>query len=498
MGIDDDASAARSPSAGAVAAGNVLNALPPGYRLQEYSLDDVLGYGGFGVTYLATDHNLKCNVAIKEYLPADQAVRDAAFSLQPKSPGAAEIFHWGLSRFIEEARALATFNHPHIVRVLRFFEAHNTAYMVMELVGGQPFGEWVKRNRPLAETGLLAVMRPVLDGLAMIHAMGFVHRDIKPGNIHMRSDLDPCLLDFGAARKLVSDKGGELTAIVTPGYAALEQYHSHGHQGPWTDLYSVAAVMYGVITGQRPIEAPARARTDPLPKALDVGDRNLYSEVLLRAVDWGLAPAEEDRPRSVQAFVQALPRTDLTQPASSPPATIRADAPSGSNTLDTALAAQLEAALARHLGPMASVLVRRRMKEHTTLGPLRAALANDIDGETSRRSFLERTEALLRSEPPSRPATTPAPSRGAISQPPSDPATAASTPAPAFDPQFLAAVEAELAHHLGPLAALLVRRSAAKARDRAELFLLLADHIADADQRRAFIRKSVAAFKSKV
>ncbi len=96
MGIDDDASAARSPSAGAVAAGNVLNALPPGYRLQEYSLDDVLGYGGFGVTYLATDHNLKCNVAIKEYLPADQAVRDAAFSLQPKSPGAAEIFHWGL------------------------------------------------------------------------------------------------------------------------------------------------------------------------------------------------------------------------------------------------------------------------------------------------------------------------------------------------------------------------------------------------------------------
>jgi serine/threonine protein kinase len=494
MGINDDASAGRPPHGDALAAGNVLNALPPGYRLHEYSLDGVLGYGGFGITYLATDHNLKCNVAIKEYLPSDQAVRDGTFSLRPKSPGAAEIFHWGLSRFIEEARALATFNHPHIVRVLRFFESNNTAYMVMELVGGQPFGEWVKRKRPLAEADLLAVIRPVLDGLAMIHASGFVHRDIKPGNIHMRTDTDPCLLDFGAARKLVSGKGGELTAIVTPGYAALEQYHSHGHQGPWTDLYSVAAVMYGVITGQRPIEAPARARNDPLPKAIDVGDRGIYSEVLLRAVDWGLAPAEEERPRSVQAFLQALPRTDLTQASSPPPATVRAGSEAGLGTLDAALASHLEAALARHLGPMAAVLVRRRVKEHTTLGPLRTALANEIENETSRRTFLERTEGLLRGETPSRPPTTVPGSRAPISRPPTAPPTAAPT---LFDPEFLTAVEAELANHLGPLAAVLVRKSAAKARDRAELFLLLSDHIANADQRRAFIRKSVAAFKDK-
>jgi serine/threonine protein kinase len=494
MAIYDDASAGPRPSANALAAGNVLNALPSGFRLQEYSLDGVLGYGGFGITYLATDHNLKCNVAIKEYLPSDQAVRDAAFCLQPKSPGAAEIFHWGLSRFIDEARALATFNHPHIVRVLRFFESNNTAYMVMELIGGQPFGEWVKRKRPLAEPELLAVIRPVLDGLALIHAGGFVHRDIKPGNIHMRADTDPCLLDFGAARKLVSGKGGELTAIVTPGYAALEQYHSQGHQGPWTDLYSVAAVMYGVITGQRPIEAPARARNDPLPKAVDVGDRGLYSEVLLRAVDWGLAPAEEERPRSVQAFLQALPRTDRTQSLSSLSMTVRAQPESGSAPLDPEITTQLESALARHLGPMAAVLVRRRIKEHTSLGPLRTALANDIESETSRRSFLERTEKLLRGEISSRPPTTLPASRTPVSRPPSAPPTAAPT---VFEPDFLAAVEAELANHLGPLAGVLVRKSAGKARDRAELFLLLSDHIANADQRRAFIRKSVAAFKDK-
>jgi serine/threonine-protein kinase len=259
-------------------------------------------------------------------------------------------------------------------------------------------------------------------------------------------------------------------------------------------LYSVAAVMYGVITGQRPIEAPARARNDPLPKAVDVGDRSIYSEVLLRAVDWGLAPAEEERPRSVQAFLQALPRTDLTQPSSPPPATVRAVSEAGLGTLDSGLATQLEAALARHLGPMAAVLVRRRIKEHTTLGPLRTALANEIESETSRRTFLERTEGLLRGETPSRPPTTVPGSRAPVSRPTTVPPTTAPTP---FEPEFLAAVETELANHLGPLAGVLVRKSAAKARDRAELFLLLSDHIANADQRRAFIRKSVAAFKDK-
>jgi serine/threonine protein kinase len=336
----------------------------------------------------------------------------------------------------------------------------------------------------------------ILAALEYAHSQLVVHRDIKPGNIHMRSDANPVLLDFGAARRPTARTGGELTAIVTPGYAALEQYHSRGNQGPWTDLYSVAAVMYGVITGQRPIEAPARVRDDPLPKAIDVGDRSLYSETLLRAVDWGLAPAEDQRPQSVQVFLQALPR-GLPRSSSGQPTELLTGLRSIPlmGNLDPELRARLETALARHLGPMAAVLIRRQEKVHATLEALRDALAKEIDNENSRRTFIERTEALVRGEPQSRPPTTLPPAHSRPSGPPSAPPT---TRPGEFDPEFLAAVETELAHHLGPLAGVLVRKSAAKARDRAELFLLLSDNIADADQRRAFIRKSVAAFKHKL
>lgn len=510
MSTNDDTFKSSQDSLPSVAAKDALNALPKGYRLQEYSLEGVLGAGGFGITYLATDHNLDCKVAIKEYLPADQAVRDATLALQPNSSEATETYRWGLARFLDEARALASFRHPHIVRVQRFFESNNTAYMVMELVTGETLGQWIRRNRPVDEASLLRIVRPVLDGLAVMHASGFIHRDIKPGNIHMRADNDPVLLDFGAARRVMSQTGRELTAIVTPGYAALEQYHSHGNQGPWTDIYSLAAVMYGLITGRRPIEAPARARNDPLPKALEIGDRKLYSETLLKAIDWALTPEEEKRPQSAPIFASALPDSStartltveeraehsrvLQQSNSEPPSELD----------DPTIITQLESALAGHLGPMAAVLVRRIARSHRTLDSLRTALASEIDDEKSRRSFLQRTDALvltaasarvsgrLASSPrePSRPA--------AVAAPTPTPVPAANTAAAAtndFDADFLARVEAELAHHLGPLARVLVKKSAAKARDRSELFLLLSDNIADPEQRRAFIRKSVAAFK---
>jgi len=492
-----------SSSAGDAPAGTVLNALPVGHRMQEYSLDGILGYGGFGITYLATDHNLNCKVAIKEYLPSDQAVRTDGFTLSAKSADALDSFQWGLKRFLDEARALATFNHAHIVRVLRFFEANSTAYMVMELVTGLPLGEWVKIHRPLEEAQVLAIVRPLLDGLQVIHAAGFLHRDIKPGNIHMRSDTVPVLLDFGAARQLVSHTGRELTAIVTPGYAAFEQYHSQGNQGPWTDLYSFGALMYGMITGQRPIEAPARVRNDPLKSAMEAADRSRYSEALLRAIDWALVPEEEKRPQSVAEFLRALPSGMPGGTASGTAASGATGAPSAPSaepksttvTADEDTLAQIEAALAQHLGPMASVLVRRHAKTNPSVDGLRKALAQDIDSEPSRRVFLERTEALVRREPVSRPERTSTPVRSEPSQP-SQPSKTA-PPNAAFDEAFLAAVETELAHHLGPLARVLIRKSAAKARDRAELFLLLSDNIADEGQRRAFIRKSIAAFKDK-
>ena len=472
-------------------------ALPTGHRLKEYSLDGVLGSGGFGITYLATDRNLKCHVAIKEYLPSDQAMRIDGTTLEPRPSVPLEAFQLGLSRFLDEARALATFNHPNIVRVLRYFKENGTGYMVMELVTGSPLREWVKQHRPLSEAQLLAIIRPLLDGLRIIHAAGFVHRDIKPGNVHMRTDTHPVLLDFGAARQLMKGSGRELTAIVTPGYAAFEQYHTQGNQGPWTDLYSVAAVMYGLVTGQRPVEAPARVRNDPLVSALDAADRSIYSETLLRAIDWGLTPNEEQRPQSVDEFAAKLPSSAPSFPAPvERPANVPAYASSGPSSgpppLDSRVLGQIEAALAQHLGPVAAVLVRRHAKTNETVEGLRAALADEIDDETARLLFMERTDALIERKPPSAAEGTILATRVAPNS-----SNSAGSGKPRFDDAFLAAVETELSLHLGPLARVLIRKYSGTARDRAELFLLLSDNIADPSQRRAFIRKSVAAFKDK-
>ena len=487
---------ASSPNASAGELGEFASAaLSTGHRLKEYSLDGVLGSGGFGITYLATDRNLKCQVAIKEYLPSDQAVRIDGTTIEPRPSVPLEAFQLGLGRFLDEARALATFNHPNIVRVLRYFKENGTGYMVMEFVTGSSLREWVKQHRPLSETQLLAIIRPLLDGLRIIHAAGFVHRDIKPGNIHMRTDTHPVLLDFGAARQLMSRTGRELTAIVTPGYAAFEQYHTHGNQGPWTDLYSVAALMYGLVTGQRPVEAPARVRNDPLVSALQAADRTLYSETLLRAIDWGLVTEEERRPQSVDEFAAKLPSPGTFVPAPAErPVTAPPNASTGPNSgppsMDPRILAQLEAALAHHLGPMAGVLVRRRAKACETVEGLRAALADQIDDEASRQHFMDRTESLIERKLPSASEGTIL-AAGIASSPSNRPSGAR------FDEAFLQAVETELALHLGPLARVLIRKYAGTARDRAELFLLLSDNIADASQRRAFIRKSVAAFKDK-
>ena len=241
-------------------------ALPQGYALQEYRIESTLGIGGFGLTYLATDGNLKLKVAIKEYLPGDLALRCEDQSVKSKSESTRETFDWGRSRFLEESRTLASFRHPNIVRVMRFFEANETAYMVMEFVAGKALNEWIKTRRPLAEQALTELAVPLLNGLEVIHGTGFLHRDIKPGNIFMRDDGTPVLLDFGSARAASADT--ELTAIVSPGYAPLEQYHANGHQAPGgarcvsSPLFCLAALT-GVRGGRRQIggkRAAARLR----------------------------------------------------------------------------------------------------------------------------------------------------------------------------------------------------------------------------------------------
>lgn len=285
------------------------NALPPGFELEEYQIESVLGHGGFGITYLATDLRLQQWVAIKEYLPNELAVREGVTTVFAKSSSDEEAFQWGLQRFILEARTLAHFKHPNIVRVARFFERHGTAYMVMEYQEGQSLKEYCK-ERDFSQTDLENLLFPLLDGLEQVHAAGFLHRDIKPNNIYIRNDHSPVLLDFGAARFAVGQRSSSLTSIVTPGYAPFEQYDTKSLQGPWTDIYAMGAVMYFLITGGPPQEVVSRIKHDEMPRATEVGQDRFGAE-FLQAIDWSLAVDEEARPQSVAEWRQALRATPL-------------------------------------------------------------------------------------------------------------------------------------------------------------------------------------------
>ena len=252
------------------------------------------------------DIALDIPVAIKEYLPADLATREQDLSVVPQTSQAASDFQWGLERFLDEARTLARFQHPNIVRVHHFFEAHSTAYIAMDYVEGEDLSAYLTRKGPLSEDELKGILYPLLSALEVVHQADFLHRDIKPGNIVLRdSDGSPVLLDFGAARQAIGAKSRSVTSIVTPGYAPIEQYSSRGHQGPWTDIYALGGVCYRALTGQVPEDATDRMRDDPL---IPVAQRcaGQASQAFLSAIDVALSVDEGDRPQSVGAWRQAL------------------------------------------------------------------------------------------------------------------------------------------------------------------------------------------------
>ena len=281
-------------------------ALPQGTRIQDFEFHRVLGQGGFGITYLGWNLALDIPVAIKEYLPSDLATRESDMSVVPQSSQAASDFEWGLDRFIDEARILARFHHPNIVRVHHFFQAHSTAYIVMEYAEGETLSAFLERKGTLTEAELKAILYPILDGLEVVHRADFLHRDIKPGNIIIRDgDDSPVLLDFGSARQAISARSHSVTSIITPGYAPIEQYSSRGDQGPWTDIYALGGVCYRALTGQVPDDATDRVRNDPLiPVVERCADQ--ASVGFLSAIDWALLVDEGDRPQSIAEW-----RTEL-------------------------------------------------------------------------------------------------------------------------------------------------------------------------------------------
>jgi len=304
------------------------DALPQGAELLWYRIQEVLGQGTFGTTYLAEDLNDGRIVAIKEYLPPQVARRGEEQGLQPLSDVLFDDYAAGLGRFIAEAENLYRFDHPHIVRLVDLFEANNTAYLVMEYEEGENLQSILARRATLSEHEILRLLFPLLDALEALHDQQFAHRDVKPSNIFIRQNGSPVLLDFGSARQIAPAEAHPLTNLVSPGFAPIEQYSSSPEkQGPWTDIYALGATLYRAVTGAIPAQATARAEavvhggSDPHAPASQCA-AGLYSEGLLNAIDWGLQFRSQDRPQSIDGWRRAFDTGSEGWRADDPPALV--------------------------------------------------------------------------------------------------------------------------------------------------------------------------------
>ena len=286
--------------------GQFDEALPSGERIADYAINEVLGEpGSFGITYLATDLQLHREVAIKEYYPASFAMRRGKEVL-PRDDSKAGTFAWGLERFSVEARTLAQFNHRNIVRVLRLIaDVNGTAYIVMELARGRTLESLVEANGPMDSARFNPIFDQLLDGCAAVHKIGILHRDIKPSNIIVSDDGVPVLIDFGAARDLALQKKSGFTAIVTDTYSPPEQYSRELAQGPWTDIYALAATAYYALSGGPPPPSTARAIGDSSVPAVEAAAGRAGSG-LLRGLDHGLALLAKNRPQSIEQWRSEL------------------------------------------------------------------------------------------------------------------------------------------------------------------------------------------------
>ena len=290
---------------------NVPNALPLGYRFNEFEIKEVIGGGGFGIVYRAWDHQLERDIAIKEFMPASLAVRSDDLNLVLRSERFSKTFHAGLNSFIQEARLLARFNHPNLLHVLRFWVQNDTAYMGTVFYSGTTLSRFRERNpQSVDEAWIRRLLPPLLGAIKTIHEAGYLHRDISLDNIQIQSSGEPILLDFGSARKTIGNLSDESETMLRPGYAPIEQYsdNDESEQGAWTDIYALGAVLHTLITGAPPPVSVVRSIEDnyqPLAQRRLAG----YSTALLSAVDRALALKPEDRPQSIDDFaaLMALP-----------------------------------------------------------------------------------------------------------------------------------------------------------------------------------------------
>ncbi|HYD55609.1 MAG TPA: serine/threonine-protein kinase [Burkholderiales bacterium] len=279
--------------------------LPEGTQLENYRVLRVLASGGFSFVYLAHDEN-EVPVAIKEYLPSTLALRTNG-AASPRVPEEnAATFRYGMKCFFEEGRALATLSHPNVVRVLNFFRANDTVYLVMRYERGRTLQRHIqKRDGALEEAWIRHTFAELLNGLREVHSNKLLHLDIKPGNIYVRNDGTPVLIDFGAARQTLTEEGFKLPPTYTPGFASPEQHEQRKDLGPWSDIYSVGATLYACLSGGTPPAAPQRQEKDTLVPARRQW-AGKYSAELLDTIDWCMRLDHMERPQSVFALQKAL------------------------------------------------------------------------------------------------------------------------------------------------------------------------------------------------
>ena len=347
--------------------------LPVGHALQEYVIEGLIGEGGFGIVYLARDTRLGRVVALKEYMPTNLATRGPDHTVSVRSERHRETFELGLRSFVNEAQLLASFDHPSLVKVYRFWEANGTAYMVMPFYQGPTLKKWLRDlGHPPDERWLLALLAPMIDALEQLHHDHCYHRDIAPDNILLlplqgtqagsgSTTVRPLLLDFGAARRVIGDMTHALTVILKPGYAPIEQYADSAamKQGPWTDVYALSAVLYACVTGRAPVPSVSRIITDDMVPAVQAG-ASRYTPMFLEAIDAGLAVRPDTRPQSMLALRELFAATShgemsfmpMVAAAPSPRA-----APAGSTK--PAPAARIEPVMAADASPDKTVIASR-------------------------------------------------------------------------------------------------------------------------------------------
>jgi serine/threonine protein kinase len=286
--------------------------LPPDTTIGGYRVIRKVAAGGFGLVYLALDADGQ-RVAVKEYLPSSLATRAPGELLPQVQPEKLSLYRLGLKSFFEEGRSLAQISHPSVVSVLNFFRENETVYMVMNYLEGAALQDFIvtardlKQSKVFRESTIRSLFDEILRGLRIVHQHKMLHLDIKPANIFITDDNKSVLIDFGAAREVLSKEGNFIRPMYTPGFAAPEMYRRDASMGPWTDIYAIGACIYACMQGYPPNEAPQRLEKDRITMAL-ARLRGVYSDNLIEVVEWCMALDPLSRPQSVFALQKELSR----------------------------------------------------------------------------------------------------------------------------------------------------------------------------------------------